>query len=68
MELSALWFTESGVCGTIFWLTLVLSSACFGGLQAAPKGVMGIYGDIMFKSQFVAFNGGNNSIGMANHV
>ena len=40
--------------------------ACFGGLQAIPIH-MQIYGDIMFKSQFVAFNGGNNSIGMAPH-
>jgi hypothetical protein len=40
--------------------------ACFGGVQAI-QGNLQIYGDIMFKSQFVAFNGGNNSIGMAPH-
>ncbi|KUJ16505.1 aspartyl protease [Mollisia scopiformis] len=39
---------------------------CFGGLQAIQSDLQ-IYGDIMFKSQFVAFNGGNNSIGMAAH-
>lgn len=39
---------------------------CFGGLQATTSSLQ-IYGDIMFKSQFVAFNGGNNSIGMAPH-
>ncbi|KAK2624479.1 hypothetical protein QTJ16_006429 [Diplocarpon rosae] len=39
---------------------------CFGGLQAINSNLQ-IYGDIMFKSQFVAFNGGNNSIGMAPH-
>ncbi|XWW94815.1 hypothetical protein V2A60_002763 [Cordyceps javanica] len=44
------------------------NGACFGGLQAAPAGGMAIYGDIMFKSQFVAFNGGNNTIGMAVHA
>ncbi|OAQ70781.1 penicillopepsin [Pochonia chlamydosporia 170] len=40
---------------------------CFGGVQATPQGQLGIYGDIFFKSQFVAFNGGNNSLGMAPH-
>lgn len=40
--------------------------SCFGGLQATTSSLQ-IYGDIMFKSQFVAFNGGNNSIGMAPH-
>ncbi|CZS89306.1 probable aspergillopepsin A precursor [Rhynchosporium agropyri] len=39
---------------------------CFGGLQGIASNLQ-IYGDIMFKSQFVAFNGGNNSIGMAPH-
>lgn len=39
---------------------------CFGGLQAIQSNLQ-IYGDIMFKSQFVAFNGGNNTIGMAPH-
>ncbi|PHH91982.1 hypothetical protein CDD83_9429 [Cordyceps sp. RAO-2017] len=41
---------------------------CFGGVQEVPQGVMGIYGDVFFKSQFVAFNGGNNTLGMARHV
>lgn len=40
--------------------------SCFGGLQGIQSDLQ-IYGDIMFKSQFVAFNGGNNSIGMAEH-
>jgi hypothetical protein len=41
-------------------------TTCFGGVQAIASNLQ-IYGDIMFKSQFVAFNGGNNSIGMAPH-
>jgi hypothetical protein len=41
-------------------------TTCFGGLQAINSDLQ-IYGDIMFKSQFVAFNGGNNTIGMAPH-
>lgn len=41
-------------------------TTCFGGVQAIQSNLQ-IYGDIMFKSQFVAFNGGNNSLGMAPH-
>jgi len=41
-------------------------TTCFGGVQAIQSNLQ-IYGDIMFKSQFVAFNGGNNTIGMAPH-
>ncbi|OHW95921.1 eukaryotic aspartyl protease [Colletotrichum incanum] len=40
---------------------------CFGGLQATTSKLQ-IYGDILFKSQFVAFNGGNMSLGMAEHI
>ncbi|TAQ84826.1 hypothetical protein B7494_g6854 [Chlorociboria aeruginascens] len=43
------------------------NTSCFGGLQAIDSDLQ-IYGDIMFKSQFVAFNNGNNSIGMAPHA
>jgi len=42
------------------------STSCFGGLQAIASSLQ-IYGDIMFKSQFVVFNSGNNTVGMAPH-
>ncbi|CCF34316.1 eukaryotic aspartyl protease, partial [Colletotrichum higginsianum] len=45
----------------------VNAQTCFGGLQATTSKLQ-IYGDILFKSQFVAFNGGNMSIGMAEHI
>ncbi|KAI3393926.1 hypothetical protein diail_3488 [Diaporthe ilicicola] len=44
----------------------VQGNTCFGGVQASQSN-LGIYGDIFFKSQFVAFNGGNNSLGLAPH-
>lgn len=42
--------------------------ACFGGLQAGESGGLQVYGDIFFKSNFVVFNGGNNTLGFAEHV
>ena len=41
-------------------------TTCFGGLQATTSSPQ-IYGDIFFKSNFVAFNLGNNSLGVAPH-
>ncbi|KAI0533433.1 aspartic peptidase domain-containing protein [Xylaria digitata] len=41
---------------------------CFGGLQAGESGGLQVYGDIFFKSNFVVFNGGNNTLGFAEHA
>ncbi|OTB03878.1 hypothetical protein M426DRAFT_12171 [Hypoxylon sp. CI-4A] len=59
--------TMATVKGTDINFAPVDDATCFGGLQATTSSIQ-IYGDIFFKSNFVAFNGGNNSIGYATHV
>lgn len=58
-------FFRSDQCSFMSLTTPV--TACFGGVQATTSSLQ-IWGDIFFKSQFVAFNGGNNTLGMAQHV
>ncbi|KAI1823787.1 aspartic peptidase domain-containing protein [Xylaria intraflava] len=41
---------------------------CFGGLQAGESGGLQVFGDIFFKSNFVVFDGGNNTLGFAQHA
>jgi hypothetical protein len=39
------------------------NTTCFGGVQGNQGAGMQIFGDVMFKAQLVAFNGGNQSLG-----
>jgi hypothetical protein len=39
------------------------NTTCFGGVQGNQGSGLQIYGDTLFRSQFVAFNGGNQSLG-----
>lgn len=41
------------------------NTTCFGGVQGNSGSGLQIYGDVLFRSQFVAFNGGNQSVGFA---
>ncbi|OCL12028.1 acid protease [Glonium stellatum] len=48
-----------------FATTDATGATCFGGVQSNGGATLQIYGDTMFKAQFVAFNGGNQSLGFA---
>ncbi|KAH7398387.1 aspartic peptidase domain-containing protein [Pyrenochaeta sp. MPI-SDFR-AT-0127] len=39
------------------------NTTCFGGVQGNQGAGLQIFGDTLFKAQFVAFNGGNQSLG-----
>ncbi|KAF2129606.1 Asp-domain-containing protein [Dothidotthia symphoricarpi CBS 119687] len=41
------------------------NSTCFGGVQGNQGAGLQIYGDVLFRAQVVAFNGGNQSLGVA---
>jgi aspergillopepsin I len=49
------------------WLTWV-DVVCFGAIQSNGGADLQIYGDIFFKSQFVAFDSSGPSIGVAPHA
>lgn len=55
------------VKGTDIMFEQVTANTCFGGLQAIDSDLM-IFGDVFFKSNFVAFNLGNNTLGFAAHA
>jgi hypothetical protein len=46
----------------------VVNVVCFGAIQSNGGANLQIYGDIFFKSQFVAFDSSSPSIGVAPHA
>ena len=42
-------------------------NTCYGGLQSNMGQQLQIYGDVLFKSQFVVFDGGKRAVGFAPH-
>ena len=49
-------------------MVCVCVAVCFGAVQSNGGANLQIYGDIFFKSQFVAFNSAGPSIGVAPHA
>ncbi|KAI4154041.1 MAG: hypothetical protein L6R39_001452 [Caloplaca ligustica] len=43
-------------------------NTCMGGMQSNQGQTLQIYGDVLFKSQFVVFDGGNKAVGFAPHA
>ncbi|CAK7204686.1 hypothetical protein SEUCBS139899_007445 [Sporothrix eucalyptigena] len=55
------------VKGSDIMFEQVQGNTCYGGLQAIDSDLM-IFGDVFFKSNFIAFNIGNNTLGFAQHA
>ncbi|KAI9847526.1 MAG: Type I transmembrane sorting receptor [Thelocarpon superellum] len=53
------------ISGSLINYAPVDANTCFGGIQSNQGLGMSIFGDIMFKSQFVIFDGGNTQLGFA---
>ena len=59
--------TMATVKGSDIVFEEIAANTCFGGVQAIDSDLM-IFGDIFFKSNFVAFNNGDNTLGFATHA
>lgn len=55
------------VPGVLMNFQRVKRGTCFGGLQSNNGGGFQIYGDVLFKSQFVVFDGEKKAVGFAPH-
>ncbi|KAI4125817.1 MAG: hypothetical protein LQ338_004058 [Usnochroma carphineum] len=44
------------------------ANKCMGGMQSNQGQGLQVYGDVLFKAQFVAFDGGNMAVGFAPHA
>lgn len=55
------------VSGSNFVFSKISTNVCFSGLQPIDSDLM-IFGDVFFKSNYVVFNGGNNTLSFATHA
>lgn len=59
--------TMATVSGDFMIFTTVSDSTCYASLQPIDSDLM-IFGDVFFKSNYVVFNGGNNTLAFATHA
>jgi len=51
--------------GNMITFAQVNQNTCFGGVQSNGGAKIQIYGDVMFRSQYVVFDGGNKQLHIA---
>jgi len=51
--------------GDMITFSKVTQSTCFGGIQSNGGAKIQIYGDVMFRTQYVVFDGGNKQLHIA---
>ena len=51
--------------GNMITFAQVDSGTCFGGVQSNGGANLQIYGDVMFRAQYVVFDGGNKALQLA---
>jgi hypothetical protein len=53
------------VPGNMITFAQVNQDMCFGGVQSNGGANLQIYGDVMFRTQYVVFDGGNKQLQIA---
>jgi len=53
------------VPGDMMTFSQLTQAICFGGVQSNGGANLQVYGDVMFQTQYVVFDGGNNQLQIA---